>query len=132
MPYTYQPTDPHALIQRITEDAYCILEMQVEAREQTEEAELYLTGLALIGKAWEMQPETEAALQALADYAQNPDMEIPRADSSVQMEECILTELWGLFDTAVRLEDQAEREQIRQLAQQVMDFHGLDSRVLEP
>lgn len=129
MTYTYQPADPHTLVQRITEDAYCIMEMQEDAQELTEEANRYLTGLALIGKAWDIQPEVEEVLQALADFVQDRDMEMPQTDIAVPLEECILTELWGLFDTAARLEDREAREEIRQLAQQVMEFHGLDMRV---
>ena len=41
----------------------------------------------------------------------------------------ILDILWGLFDTTVRLETPEDRQTIYALAQEIMDFHGLDLRV---
>lgn len=129
MEYVYTRTDPGKLMKMIAEEAYCILEMQAESGEQTEEAGLYLAGLSLAGKAWELQEEAEAALKGLNAFANDPAAPAPKGDTWTPMDEQILTLLWGLFDTAVRLESREEREQIRQLAQQMMDFHGLEIRV---
>lgn len=139
MEENYTPMDPHVLIERITAEAYCILSMQAENRAegpedmgdpeaQTDDAGIYLEGLALIGQAWSLQEETEEVLKGLDDFAQGLS-EAPREDTWTPMDEQILTALWGLFDTAVRLEDREERELIRRLAQEVADFHALDLRV---
>lgn len=129
MEYVYTRTDPGKLMKMIVEEAYCILEMQAESGEQTEEISLYLAGLSIAGKAWELQEEAEAALKGLNAFAHNPEAPAPKGDTWTPTDEQILSLLWGLFDTAVRLEDREEREQIRQLAQQMTDFHGLDIRV---
>ena len=137
MEENHAPMEPHLLIERITAEAYCSLSMQAENRAvepeeiaagQTGDAGIYLEGLALVGQAWGLQEEAEKALKGLDDFAQGLG-EAPREDTWTPMDEQILTALWGLFDTAVRLEDREDRELIRRLAQEVTDFHALDLRV---
>lgn len=135
MPLNITPTDPHDLIQKISAEARCIMEMREEseaAKDFPDEPEtqeqiiaLYLRGITLIGRAWGLQPEADAALESL----KNPNADEPLEDVWTPLNEQILTALWGLFDTAVRLESRDDREQIRQLAQEVTDFHALDLRV---
>ena len=128
----YTQTEPRDLIEKLFEETRCIMDMREESeklgdepdsREDSEERiALYLRGIALVGKAWECPEEAEEAVKELHGAA-------PAGDTWTPMDEQILTVLWGLFDTAVRLESRDEREEIRQLAQEIMDFHALDIRV---
>ena len=128
------PTDPNDLIRKISAEVRCIMEMREESEAtkdfpdepgmQEEIIALYLRGITLIGKAWGLETEADEALESL----KNPDAD-PSEDTWTPLDEQILTALWALFDTAVRLESRDEREQIRQLAQEVTDFHALDLRV---
>lgn len=126
---------PSELIRRVAEETQCLMDMRRESmehgdlpdipEEQDEIIQLYQNGITLIGKAWDLQTEAEAAREQLRHIAPNEN----EADTWELTETQILGILWGLFDTTVRLETPEDRQTIYALTQEIMDFHGLDLRV---
>ena len=126
---------PSELIRRVAEETQCLMDMRRESmehgdlpdipEEQDEIIQLYQNGITLIGKAWDLQTEAEAAREQLWHIAPNEN----EADTWELTETQILGILWGLFDTTVRLETPEDRQTIYALTQEIMDFHGLDLRV---
>lgn len=129
-----QAITPSELILRVTEETQCLMDMRRESKEsgdlpdipeeQDEIIQFYQNGITRIGKAWDLQTEAAAAREQLRNTA--PENE---ADTWPLTEAQILGILWGLFKTAVQLDDQEDRQGIYELAQEIMDFHGLDLRV---
>ena len=125
---------PSELIRRVAEETQCLMDMRRESmehgdrpdipEEQDEIIQLYQNGITLIGKAWDLQTEAEAAREQLRHTAPNEN----EADTWELTETQILGILWGLFDTTVRLETPEDRQTIYALTQEIMDFHGLDLR----
>ena len=123
---------PSELIRRVAEETQCLMDMRRESmehgdlpdipEEQDEIIQLYQNGITLIGKAWDLQTEAEAAREQLRHIAPNEN----EADTWELTETQILGILWGLFDTTVRLETPEDRQTIYALTQEIMDFHGLD------
>lgn len=130
-----QTITPSELIRRVSEETQCLMDMRRESKEsgdlpdipeeQDEIIQLYQNGITLIGKAWALQTEAAAAREHLRNTAPEED----EADTWSLTEAQILGILWGLFETAVQLDDQEDRQGIYELAQEIMDFHGLDLRV---
>lgn len=130
-----QTLTPSKLIRRVAEETQCLMDMRRESmengdlpdipEEQDEIIQLYQNGITLIGKAWDLQTEAEAAREQLRHTAPDED----EADTWELTEMQILGILWGLFDTTVRLETLEDRQAIYALTQEIMDFHGLDLRV---
>ena len=130
-----RPLTPSELIRRVAEETQCLMDMRRESmehgdlpdipEEQDEIIQLYQNGITLIGKAWDLQTEAEAAREQLRHIAPNEN----EADTWELTETQILGILWGLFDTTVRLETPEDRQTIYALTQEIMDFHGLDLRV---
>ena len=130
-----QTLTPSDLIRRVAEETQCLMDMRRESmehgdlpeipEEQDEIIQLYQNGITLIGKAWDLQTEAAAAREQLRHTAQDED----ETDTWELTETQILGILWGLFDTAVRLETLEDRQTIYALTQEIMDFHGLDLRV---
>ena len=130
-----QTLTPSELIRRVAEETQCLMDMRRESmehgdlpdipEEQDEIIQLYQNGITLIGKAWDLQTEAAAAREQLRHTALNES----EADTWELTETQILGILWGLFDTTVRLETPEDRQTIYALAQEIMDFHGLDLRV---
>ena len=129
-----QTITPSELILRVSEETQCLMDMRRESKErgdlpdipeeQDEFIQLYQNGITLIGKAWDLQTESAAAREQLSNTA--PEGE---ADTWSLTEAQILGILWGLFETAVQLDDQEERQAIYELTQEIMDFHGLDLQI---
>ena len=130
-----QTLTPSDLIRRVAEETQCLMDMRRESmengdlpeipEEQDEIIQLYQNGITLIGKAWDLQTEAAAAREQLRHTAPDED----ETDTWELTETQILGILWGLFDTAVRLETLEDRQTIYALTQEIMDFHGLDLRV---
>lgn len=130
-----QTLTPSELIRRVAEETQCLMDMRRESmehgdlpdipEEQDEIIQLYQNGITLIGKAWDLQTEAAAAREQLRHTALNEN----EADTWELTKTQILGILWGLFDTTVRLETPEDRQTIYALAQEIMDFHGLDLRV---
>ena len=130
-----QTLTPSDLIRRVAEANQCLMDMRRESmehgdlpeipEEQDEIIQLYQNGITLIGRAWDLQTEAAAAREQLRHTAPDED----ETDTWELTETQILGILWGLFDTAVRLETLEDRQTIYALTQEIMDFHGLDLRV---
>ncbi len=130
-----QATIPSELILRVSEETQCLMDMRREAKEcgdlpdipdeQDEIIQLYQNGITRIGKAWDLQTEAATAREQL----RNTTSEKNEADTWSLTEAQILSILWGLFETAVQLDDKEDRQGIYKLAQEIMDFHGLDLRI---
>ena len=130
-----QTLTPSDLIRRVAEETQCLMDMRRESmehgdlpeipEEQDEIIQLYQNGITLIGKAWDLQTEAAAVREQLRHTAPDED----ETDTWELTETQILGILWGLFDTAVRLETLEDRQTIYALTQEIMDFHGLDLRV---
>lgn len=126
---------PSELILRVTEEAQCLMDMRRESiengdmpdipKEQDNMIQLYRNGLTLIGKAWNL-PDEAAAAQTRLRYTAPTGGE---SETWTLAEEQILNILWGLFDTAVHLDSLEDRQAVYELAQEIMDFHGLDLRI---
>ena len=93
--------------------------------EQDEIIQLYQNGITRIGKAWDLQTEAAAAREQLRNTAPEQD----ETETWSLTEAQILGILWGLFETTVQLDDLEDRQAIYELAQEIMDFHGLDLRI---
>ena len=125
---------PSELIHRVEEETQCLMAMRREAvengdlpdipEEQDSKIQLYRNGLTLIGKAWNL-PDEAVAAQACLKYTAAGGGE---SETWILTEEQILNILWGLFDTAVRLDSLEDRQTVYKLAQEIMDFHGLNLR----
>lgn len=126
---------PSELILRVTEEAQCLMDMRRESiengdlpdipEEQDNMIQLYQNGIALIGRAWGLQDEATTALERLRYTAPTGG----ESETWTLAEEQILNILWGLFDTAVHLDSLEDRQAVYELAQEIMDFHGLDLRI---
>ena len=129
-----QTLTPSKLIRRVAEETQCLMDMRRESmengdlpdipEEQDEIIQLYQNGITLIGKAWNLTNEAAAALEHLRHTSPAEDAD----DTWAAADEEPLDILWGLFNTAVQLENQADRQAILDLTQEIMAFHGLDVR----
>lgn len=125
---------PEDLLRIAARETQCLMDMRRESKEsgalpdipeeQDEFIRLYQNGLTLIGKAWNLTNEAAAALEHLRHTSPAEDAD----DTWAAADEEPLDILWGLFNTAVQLENQADRQAILDLAQEIMAFHGLDVR----
>ena len=86
---------------------------------------LYRQCIPLIGKAWGIKSEAEAALLGLRESAPTTKDE---EDTWTPVDEQLMKLLWGLFETCIRLGRKNNRKRIYRLAQEITDFHGLDIR----
>ena len=126
---------PSELILRVTEETQCLMAMRRESmengdlpdipEEQDSIIQLYQNGIALIGRAWGLPDEAATALEQLRYTAPAGG----KSETWRLAEEQILNILWGLFDTTVRLNSLEDRQAVYELAQEIMDFHGLDLRI---
>lgn len=130
-----QTITPSELILRVSEETQCLMDMRRVSKEhgdlpdipeeQDEIIQLYQNGITRIGKAWDLQTEAAAAREQLRNTAPEQD----ETETWSLTEAQILGILWGLFETTVQLDDLEDRQAIYELAQEIMDFHGLDLRI---
>lgn len=130
-----QTLTPSDLIRRVAVETQCLMDMRRECmengdlpdipEEQDEFIQLYQNGITLIGKAWNLQTEAASAREHLRHTAP----EDTGTDTWDLSETQILDILWGLFHTAVLLDNLEDRQAIYALTQEIMDSHGLDLRV---
>lgn len=125
--YIYQPTDPRILMRRITEQAYDILASETDTPD--EETAAYRTAITLIGREWNLTDEAEETLRILDATTPDSEGSLPDEELSPSDNVRIQETLWGLFNTAARLEEYGEREQVLRLAVQMMEFYDLDGRL---
>lgn len=127
---------PEELLQRITAEA--INALALGTADKIGDAALLEAGAALIAKAWDLPQES---WQASADLIQK-EKELVRSGSSEaalpdsEMLEpydgkMIVELLWGLFETAVKLEDAQDRAAVHDLALRMAENLSLDSWIAE-
>lgn len=126
---------PEDLLRIAAMETQCLMDMRRESmengdlpdipEEQDEFIRLYQNGITLIGKAWNLQTEAASAREHLRHTAP----EGTEMDAWDLPETQILDILWGLFHTAVLLDNLEDRQAIYALTQEIMDSHGLDLRV---
>lgn len=122
---------PERLLLQITTEAVNLLAFGTP--EQSADISLLETGVALIVKAWGLPQELlndsaallkrqKELLEATHDYAVLPDEQLLEPYDGPMTAELI----WGLFETAVKLEDAQDRAAIHQLALQLADIMDFD------
>ena len=142
----YAKTDPHELLLWVTWETQCLLDLRRENQAEIDSAQntpealespdalpqwmdtgitLYRQCIPLIGKAWGIKSEAEAALLGLRESAPTTKDE---EDTWTPVDEQLMKLLWGLFETCIRLGRKNNRKRIYRLAQEITDFHGLDIR----
>ena len=142
----YAKTDPHELLKWVTWETQCLLDLRRENQAEIDSAQntpealespdalpqwmdtgiaLYRQCIPLIGKAWGIKSEAEAALLGLRESAPTTKDE---EDTWTPVDEQLMKLLWGLFETCIRLGRKNNRKRIYRLAQEITDFHGLDIR----
>ena len=142
----YAKTDPHELLKWVTWETQCLLDLRRENQAEIDSAQntpealespdalpqwmdtgitLYRQCIPLIGKAWGIKSEAEAALLGLRESAPTTKDE---EDTWTPVDEQLMKLLWGLFETCMRLGQKNNRKRIYRLAQEITDFHGLDIR----
>ena len=142
----YTKTDPHELLKWVTWETQCLMDLRRENQAEIDSAQntpealesldvlphwmdigitLYRQCIPLIGEAWGIKSEAEAALLGLRESAPTTKDE---EDTWTPVDEQLMKLLWGLFETCIRLERKNNRKRIYRLAQEITDFHGLDIR----
>ena len=142
----YAKTDPHELLKWVTWETQCLLDLRRENQAEIDSAQntpealdspdalpqwidtgiaLYRQCIPLIGRAWGIKSEAEAALLGLRESAPTTKDE---EDTWTPVDEQLMKLLWGLFETCMRLGQKNNRKRIYRLAQEITDFHGLDIR----
>ena len=142
----YAKTDPHELLKGVTWETQYLLDLRRENQAEIDSAQntpealespdalpqwmdtgiaLYRQCIPLIGRAWGIKSEAEAALLGLRESAPTTKDE---EDTWTPVDEQLMKLLWGLFETCIRLGRKNNRKRIYRLAQEITDFHGLDIR----
>lgn len=127
---------PAKLLQQITTETINLLALG--GPENTKAAALAETGVNLISKAWGLPQEDLDASTTLIrrqkDLTQNRANEAALPDDKLlePYDGGMIVELvWGLFETAVRLDDSDERRTIYQLALYLADALDFDEWIEE-
>ena len=142
----YAKTDPHELLKGVTWETQYLLDLRRENQAEIDSAQntpealespdalpqwmdtgiaLYRQCIPLIGRAWGIKSEAEAALLGLRESAPTTKDE---EDKWTPVDEQLMKLLWGLFETCIRLGRKNNRKRIYRLTQEITDFHGLDIR----
>lgn len=127
---------PEKLLRQVTTEAVNLLALG--GPENTKAAELPETSAALIAKAWGLPQELLDSSALLiqrqkeltrmgADEASMPDDSLLEPYDGGMIAEL----LWGLFETAVRLDDAQERATIHQMALMLADMLDFDEWIEE-
>ncbi|MBD5152812.1 MAG: hypothetical protein HDT16_10225 [Oscillibacter sp.] len=129
-------TTPEELLQRIT--AETINALALGTADKIGDAAPLEAGVALIAKAWNLPQES---LQASADLIQKEKDLVLSGSSEAALPDSEMLEpydgrmiielLWGLFETAIRLEEAQDRAAIHDLARRMAESLNLDSWIAE-
>jgi len=127
---------PEKLLRQITTETVNLLALG--GPDKTGEAALPETGVSLIAKAWSL---SQQALEESSDIIQRQKQLLETGSSEAALPDDQLLEpydggmtaelLWGLFETAVRLEDAQDRAAIHQLALMMADTLDFDEWIVE-
>ena len=133
--YERHPAPEKMLLQMTTE---AVNLLALGGLENTKAAELPETGVSLIAKAWGLpQEDLEASLVLIqhqkelmcsgANEAAMPDDRLLEPYDGGMIAELV----WGLFETAVRLENAEDRKTLHQLALMMADMLDFDEWIEE-
>lgn len=125
--------DPKAMLKHLGQDAINLLTMcSIDSAAEVKPLEI---GIRLLGKAWNLPKEdVHAQLDGIAEERENlmfqiPEDELPEDELLNSYDGAKIMELlWGLFNTAVRLDDQ---DAILKLAKYMADYLDLDGWIME-
>ena len=127
---------PEKLLRQMTVETVNLLALGGPDRIQ--EAVLPETGVRIIAKAWGMPREDlDGSLELIAREkelaaAGSSEAALPDDELAEPYDGGMTTELlWGLFETAIRLDDADERRTIHQLALQMADALDFDDWIRE-
>ena len=127
---------PEKLLRQMTLETVNLLALGGPDRIQ--EAELPEAGVRLIAKAWGLPPEDlDSSLELIAREKQlvaagSSEAVLPDDELAEPFDGGMTAELlWGLFETAVRLDDAGERGTIHYLALQMADALDFDDWLRE-
>ena len=127
---------PEKLLRQMTAETVNLLALG--GPDKAREAELPETGVRLIAKAWDLPQED---LDNSLDLIQREKQLVASGSSEAALPDDELAEpfdggmtaelLWGLFETAVRLDDADERGMVHRLALQMADTLDFDDWISE-
>ena len=128
--------DPKAMLKQLGRDAINLLAMC--SIDSAAEVKLLEAGIRLLGKAWDLPEEdVQAQLDGIAEERENimfqiSEDELPEDELLNSYDGAKIMELlWGLFNTAVRLDDKDDRNAILKLAKYMADYLDLDGWIME-
>ena len=128
--------DPKAMLKQLGRDAINLLAMcSIDSAAEVKPLE---AGIRLLGKAWDLPEEdVQAQLDGIAEERENimfqiSEDELPEDELLNSYDGAKIMELlWGLFNTAVRLDDKDDRNAILKLAKYMADYLDLDGWIME-
>ena len=128
--------DPKVMLKQLGRDAINLLAMcSIDSAAEVKPLE---AGIRLLGRAWDLPEEDiQAQLDGIAEERENVMFQIP-GDELLEDELLnsydgakIMELLWGLFNTAVQLDDKDDRKTILKLAKYMADYLDLDGWIME-
>ncbi len=128
--------DPKVMLKQLGQDAINLLTMcSIDSAAEVKPLE---AGIRLLGKAWDLPEEdVQAQLDGIAEERESmmfqiPGDELPEDELLNSYDGAKIMELlWGLFNTAVRLDDKDDRNAILKLAKYMADYLDLDGWIME-
>ena len=128
--------DPKMMLKQLGQDAINLLAMcSIDSAAEVKPLE---AGIRLLGKAWDLPEEdVQAQLDGIAEERENlmfqiPEDELPEDELLNSYDGAKIMELlWGLFNTAVRLDEQDDRNAILKLAKYMADYLDFDGWIME-
>lgn len=128
--------DPKAMLKQLGRDAINLLAMcSIDSAAEVKPLEI---GIRLLGKAWNLPEEdVQAQLDGIAEERESvmfqiPGDELPEDELLNSYDGAKIMELlWGLFNTAVRLDEQDDRDAILKLAKYMADYFDFDGWIME-
>ncbi len=128
--------DPKVMLKQLGQDAINLLAMC--SIDSTAEVKPLEAGIRLLGKAWDLPEEdVQAQLDSIAEERENVMFqisgdELPEDELLNSYDGAKIVELlWGLFNTAARLDEKDERNVILKLEKYMADYLDLDGWIME-
>ena len=128
--------DPKAMLKQLGCDAINLLAMcNIDSAAEVKPLE---AGIRLLGKAWDLPEEdVQAQLDSIAE--ERAKMMFQISEDALPEDELlnsydgakIMELLWGLFNTAVQLDDKDDQNAILKLAKYMADYLDFDGWIME-
>ncbi len=128
--------DPKVMLKQLGRDAINLLAMcSIDSAAEVKPLE---AGIRLLGKAWDLPEEdVQAQLDSIAEERKSMMFQIP--EDALPEDELlnsydgakIMEFLWGLFNTAVQLDEKGDRNAILKLAKYMADYLDFDGWIME-